>query len=219
MIYQLHFSLKNTKPLVWRRVQMPAEDATFGDLAAVCIGAMGWDNSHLHEFFDLDDPDVKRIGMILEEEDEDYLEDEDELLLSERFNLEGQVIGMDYDLGDSWEHHITLEAILDEESIAAPQIMNGANACPPDDIGGIPGYYTMVEALKDRNHEQHESFLDWLDFDEGETWDVSEFDIDEAQETILMYWTDEEIDMDEFMNELGIDDDSADWDNEDEEVE
>lgn len=189
---------------------MPAEDATFADLAAVCLGAMGWENSHLHEFYDQENPTPKRIGMILEPEDEDYLDDEDDVALSDRFNLEGQVFSMVYDLGDNWEHSITLEEIRDEETLAAPVIVGGKNACPPEDVGGIPGYYMMVDALKDSGHESHESMLEWLGYEEGETWDLKEFDVDEAQELILTYWSDEEVDMEGFLDEIDFDEEEDD---------
>ncbi|MEZ4685344.1 MAG: plasmid pRiA4b ORF-3 family protein [Bacteroidia bacterium] len=223
MVYQLHIFLEGSQPLVWRRVRMPAEDATFADLAMVCLGAMGWDNSHLHEFYDLNDEDASRIGMILEDGDDDFLEDEEEVLLTERFNLEGQTFGMIYDMGDSWEHHITLEEINDDDNLAAPKLLGGANACPPEDVGGIPGYYLMVEALEDPDHESHQDMLDWLGFEEGETWDITEFDAEEAQELILTYWEDEEEILDGFMEELENydydDDDFDDDEDEDDEVE
>ena len=55
---------------------MPAEEASFAELAAVCLGAIGWENSHLHEFYDPEEPDAKRIGMILEDGDEDEFDDD-----------------------------------------------------------------------------------------------------------------------------------------------
>jgi hypothetical protein len=226
MVYQLHIFLQGSQPLVWRRVRMPAEEANFADLAAVCLGAMGWENSHLHEFYDLEDRNARRIGMILEDGDDDYLEDEEEVLLTERFNLEGQAFGMVYDLGDGWEHRITLESVEDDDNLAAPVLIGGANACPPEDVGGIPGYYDMVDALEDRDHESHQDMMEWLGFEEGETWDLTEFDADEAQELILTYWEDEEVDLDKFIEALetgvigpedlfGYDDDDEDEEDDD----
>jgi hypothetical protein len=31
-----------------------------------------------------------------------------------------------------------------------------------EDCGGIPGFYDLIEALSDPNHERHEEILDWI---------------------------------------------------------
>jgi len=38
-------------------------------------------------------------------------------------------------------------------------------ACPPEDCGCIPGFYDLVEAIADPNHEQHQELRDWLGYD------------------------------------------------------
>jgi hypothetical protein len=53
-----------------------------------------------------------------------------------------------YDFGDSWEHGIVLEKRLPvEQNITYPVCTDGQLACPPEDCGGIPGFYDLVEAL------------------------------------------------------------------------
>ena len=47
-IYQFKVTLKDIKPPVWRRVQVP--DCTLGELHEVIQIAMGWTDSHLHQF-------------------------------------------------------------------------------------------------------------------------------------------------------------------------
>ena len=72
-----------------------------------------------------------------------------------------------YDFGDTWEHSIVLEKRLSvDPNTTYPICTDGQLACPPEDCGGIPGFYDLVEALNDPNHERHEEMLDWLgDFD------------------------------------------------------
>ena len=48
-IYQLKGVLHGTKPPLWRRLQVPG-NATLGWLHAALQVAMGWTNSHLHQF-------------------------------------------------------------------------------------------------------------------------------------------------------------------------
>src|SRR5580765_4397397 len=47
--YELEIHLNATKPPVWRRLQVPG-NANLGWLHAVFQVAMGWTNSHLHQF-------------------------------------------------------------------------------------------------------------------------------------------------------------------------
>jgi len=54
-------------------------------------------------------------------------------------------------------------------------------ACPPDDCGGIPGFYDLVEAIADPNHEQHKELRDWLGYD----FDPMAFSIDSVNQMLL----------------------------------
>jgi hypothetical protein len=47
---------------------------------------------------------------------------------------------------------------------------------PPEDCGGIPGYYFLLEAIRDPNDERHEEMLDWV----GNDFDPQAFSIDEV---------------------------------------
>jgi hypothetical protein len=85
-----------------------------------------------------------------------------------------------YDFGDSWEHSLVLEKRLPvDPNIAYPVCTDGQLACPPEDCGGIPGFYDLVEALNDPNHERHEEMLDWI----GE-FDPQAFSVDSVNRTL-----------------------------------
>jgi hypothetical protein len=87
-----------------------------------------------------------------------------------------------YDLGDSWEHAIVLEKQLPLDPNASyPVCTDGELACPPDDCGGIPGFYDLVEAIADPNHEQHEELKDWLGYD----FNPMAFSIDSVNQMLL----------------------------------
>ena len=76
------------------------------------------------------------------------------------------VVAVSYTHLDSWEHAIVLEKQLPVDLEASyPICTDGQLACPPDDCGGIPGFYDLVEAIADRNHEQHKELRDWLGYD------------------------------------------------------
>ena len=48
-IYKLKITLIDSKPLIWRRI-LVEEDVLLSDLHKIIQSAMGWTNSHLHQF-------------------------------------------------------------------------------------------------------------------------------------------------------------------------
>ena len=60
------------------------------------------------------------------------------------------VIDYLYDFGDSWEHRITVTNIRPGESgVSYPRYIAGEWNAPPEDCGGIPGFYALLEAVAD----------------------------------------------------------------------
>src|SRR5687767_12211059 len=49
LVYQLKVTLNDSKPPIWRRIQVPA-DVTLDVLHVILQLTMGWENSHLHQF-------------------------------------------------------------------------------------------------------------------------------------------------------------------------
>jgi hypothetical protein len=79
-----------------------------------------------------------------------------------------------YDFGDGWEHEVRIERRLAGADMRShPQCTAGANAGPPDDVGGIPGYCDFVAAVLDPKHPEHNERLQWY----GGPFDPYRFDI------------------------------------------
>lgn len=54
----------------------------------------------------------------------------------------GDSLTYTYDLGDGWEHGIVLEKrSAGNDDADDPVCVDGQQACPPEDCGGVPGYY------------------------------------------------------------------------------
>jgi len=68
----------------------------------------------------------------------------------------------DYDMGDSWEHTITVVGTDRVEPDTSFRIIDGANACPPEDVGGVQGYAWFVLAMMDPQHQDHQQVLEWF---------------------------------------------------------
>jgi hypothetical protein len=164
-IYQLKITLKDVRPPIWRRVQVPS-DVTLGYLHWVIQFSMGWTNSHLHSF------SIQGVeyGMLMPEIDFDEMEMQDEqpVKLSKVIPGEKFKFSYLYDFGDSWEHEILVEKVLEPEAVIDyPICIKAKRACPPEDCGGTWGYQEFVEAVQNPEHPEHEQMIEWggRDFD------------------------------------------------------
>jgi len=185
-IYQLRIDLAGAKPPIWRRILISSSDTLY-DLHCAIQNAMGWTNSHLHGF----DKGRTFYGPKDIEDDFDELGtlDEKKFTLAQLLTFEGDTLSYTYDFGDSWDHKIKLEKIITEKIDGTlPKCIKGKNACPPEDIGGLWGYYEMLEVLQDPDHPEYEEMLEWL----GGEFDPNHFDLKEANEALargcIEYW-------------------------------
>jgi hypothetical protein len=172
-IYGIKVTLLGTRPPIWRRLLVPAS-MTLAKLHDVLQTAMGWHDCHMHEFragerhFGRPDPEDISMGMQV---------DERNIRLSSVLRRPGAKLIYTYDFGDNWEHAIVLEKLLPLlPDMTSPICIDGSLACPPDDCGGIPGFYELLDALADPNHEQHQEMRDWI----GGDFDPQAFSVEEV---------------------------------------
>ena len=172
-IYQLKVTLRDSKPPIWRRIQVPA-DITLHRLHLILQVVMGWGNYHLYGFRikgrDFGEPDTEDDIFNLN------LVNSHRTKLNKVLTKEKTQFIYDYDFGDSWEHRIVLEKILPvDPDKPYPVCIKGKRACPPEDCGGIWGYYDLLEIMKNPNHKEYAEMMDWV----GGEFDTEEFDIEE----------------------------------------
>lgn len=162
-VFQFKITLLDTRPPIWRRIQVA--DSRLDDLHEHIQTAMGWTNSHLHQF-EIDGQNYGDPALLAGDwgGDSDFL-DSTALRLSQIFakNRSGFRFFYEYDFGDGWRHEIVLEESKPAEpGTRYPRCIQGSRACPPDDCGGPWGYQEFLEAIRDPKHEQHESMLEWI---------------------------------------------------------
>ena len=181
-ILQLKVTLIATDPPVWRRVLVPAE-YSFADLHAALQDALGWTGSHLHHFLTANpfkrNAAYKRIGPPMPEEfpDEEPVLDERKEKISAWLAKPDDMVFYEYDFGDSWMHEVALENILPAQPKEQyPRLVDGANACPPEDCGGPGGYARLIEVIADPNNEEHDEMLEWLGLEDANEFDPTRFD-------------------------------------------
>jgi yecA family protein len=179
--YQLEISLAFTDPVIWRRIEVPSS-LTLEELHTVIQMAMGWQNLHLHSF---------RGGMISygPQLADDYMDtairDESCYLLSdlEKEFLQGVVYT--YDFGDNWEHVILLEKVNPEnEANPLPCVLEGAGACPPEDIGGAPMYEEFLKFLLGAGDSD---LKEYFDIPALQAFDPAHFDL-QLHNNLLQSW-------------------------------
>ena len=174
-IYQLKVTLKHSKPPIWRRIQVKG-DTTLYKLHQIIQIAMGWTNSHLHQFI--------ADGVYYGEPHPDFGFE----VVSERRVRLNHIISdvkdkfiYEYDFGDGWEHEIVVEKILEPEpKVRYPRCIKGKRNCPPEDVGGVWGYDDFLEAIQKEDHPEHEEYLEWI----GGSFDPEEFDCEVVNEEL-----------------------------------
>jgi len=172
-IIQLRVALVDSHPPIWRRVQI-MDNSTFFDLHNVIQEAMGWEDYHLHNFaFQKNRADRSIVIGPIDEEDMYEKVDESKTLVKDWLGKDYKQCRYSYDYGDDWDHNILFEKTLPSESgLKYPRCIAGKMACPPEDSGGLWGYYGKLEALQDPKHPDHNDVLDWM----GEDFDPEVFD-------------------------------------------
>jgi hypothetical protein len=168
-VHRLRIELLDVRPSVWRRVEVPSQ-ITLAGLHDVIQNAMGWTDSHLHQF----EIHGRRFGVPSPEDWEPTL-DERKVRFAEVLPSPKERALYTYDFGDDWRHDVVVEAIVAAEpGTTYPICTAGRRACPPEDVGGAGGYARMLEVLASPDDPEREEFLDWL----GGAFDADAFELE-----------------------------------------
>jgi hypothetical protein len=176
-IIEIKVTLEGIEPAVTRTLQVPA-DIRLDRLHLALQAAMGWTNSHLYMFeadratWGVPDPgfggedlpaNKTTLGQVIEDTGK-------------------KTIAYIYDFGDNWEHRIKIGRITDPvPGELYPRLTEVTGKCPPEDIGGFPGYYEFLDAMADTKHPEHDHLKDWY----GGTFDPDQPETDELKLEVL----------------------------------
>jgi hypothetical protein len=175
-VVDCHIELMYSQPTISRRVRVPVLIGLH-HLHDIIQCVFSWTESHLHAFHISDE----------EYQNPDYIFD-DGLGTKPKNEKRAKLTsiienGVDnfiyvYDFGDNWEHSIQFGkgySVNDPKEIL--RLLDGENAAPPEDCGGVPGYEDFIEIMSDPKHEEYENMQEWYD---GSSFDPSHFDIKET---------------------------------------
>jgi hypothetical protein len=160
--YRVRVDLDGAAPPLWRRLEL-ASDLHLDEVHDVLQAAIGWTDSHLHEFAagpSRHAPDSERYLCPYSAEDEpDAGVPAHEVRLDEVLVEPGDRLFYTYDFGDDWAHTLRLEAV-EARTPDAPRARctAGRRDGPPEDCGGVHGYELAVAAI-DPTHPDHAEAL------------------------------------------------------------
>lgn len=164
-IATVRIELVDTDPPIWREVEVPTS-ITLKVLHDIVQATIGWFDYHLWEFA----VGGRRYGLPL---DEDWgTEPRNEAAktrLREVLKSATTVIDYVYDFGDNWKHTVTVSNVRQgDPSLSYPRYIGGQGNGPPEDCGGVDGFYDLLEARADPTHPGHADACEWLDdYDPG----------------------------------------------------
>lgn len=162
-ILKITVTLRDVAPRVTRTLEVPA-DMPLDHLHETLQAAFGWHNAHLYQFC---------VGEPYQWEAErwvmpDFVESAQDLPANKTTLDQALDKAADhgltylYDFGDDWEHEIRASAPTDADPAQSyPRLIGINGTCPPEDIGGPPGYEIFAEAMADPNHPEHKDLNSW----------------------------------------------------------
>lgn len=159
----LRIELIDIEPLIWRRVAVKTA-TNLQTLHRIIQAAMGWLDYRLWEFT----ADDKTYGVP---------DPEDATWGHKVYRASGATLARliaggltafdyTYDMGDNWEHRITIERVEPAEpGMVYPAFLGGERRCPPEDCGSVPGYYEFVDIIagpdKGKGSRRKKEMLTW----------------------------------------------------------
>lgn len=191
MAFQFKIQLSGLKnPKVWREIVVN-ETITFHNFHKIIQTCMGWDDYHMYQFspsgygsfpcMELKTPDSDAEFSPISNLKKGYelTYDSSKAKLSDYFNTKGQKMTYIYDFGDDWNHVISLKKIW-PGTTDHPMLVAGEGKCPPEDCGGVWGFEELIETVNNPQHPEYEDMREWLGMEEGDVWDVGEFNMVEV---------------------------------------
>jgi Plasmid pRiA4b ORF-3-like protein len=153
----LRIELADVQPSVLRRVEVPTS-IKLSDLHLVIQAVMPWWNYHLYEFRAGD------VGWGVPDLDfgDGPLDAKKSTLADALKAARGNRLAYLYDFGDGWEHTITVEyMIAPGPGVSYPVLLEASGRCPPEDVGGPPGYEEYLQAIANPRHKRYAELVAW----------------------------------------------------------
>ena len=126
---------------------------------SVIQAAMGWLDCHLWEF----ETNRRKYSLLFPNDPErnGRITDAATTTLSSVVTEGATNLTYVYDMGDNWRHRIIIEKIVNATpGTRYPQFLGGERCCPPEDCGGVPGYYEFLDNIASKQTKKKMAALD-----------------------------------------------------------
>jgi len=173
----MKITLKGSKPSIFRTIIINPE-LKLPKFHNILQDLMGWQDYHLHQFV----KGKEHYGVPSSDDYIDVINYKNVKIIDLIEKIKDKII-YEYDFGDGWEHEIVLEKIIEENEEYNVKCLKGSMNCPPEDCGGIHGFYDLLEIIKDPNHEEYVETIEWL----GDDYDPEYFDLDDLNKLLKKY--------------------------------
>ena len=167
-IHRLRITLADVEPPVWRVVEVA--DCSLGELHDVIQVAMGWQNSHMHQFV----LNGKYYGQ--DTSGDLDVEDEDDIRLSQIFTGRKKPrIVYEYDFGDSWRHESVLRRCwCQSPRSSTPGASREPGRARPRTAAVRGATPTSSKRSADPKHAEHRDMKEWI----GGKFDPEKFSVE-----------------------------------------
>lgn len=194
---KLKIELQNTPHPIIRKLLVP-ENINMLQLHSVLQLAMGWWGGHLFQFRDR--KSYPSIIASFADDPEFFVEGEEEQahkvkLKKDFLQLrESKPFWYWYDFGDDWWHQIKFQKptrrdlLIFDMQEGAPVCVEAEGKCPPEDVGGVPGYEEFCLAINDSKHPEYLSFREWIGMDTKTIYNFREVDIYKTNDDLQAYF-------------------------------
>lgn len=154
----LRITLDDTKPAIWRRVELPLTNS-LKTLHQAIQAAMLFENCHLFQF----EVGDTRYGIPFDDDWSDTpTRDAGNIRLGRLVERGITDFTYTYDFGDNWRHMVAIEAVEPADPDKEyPRFVDGERRAPPEDVGGTSGFEDFVEAMTEADHPEREAVLEW----------------------------------------------------------
>ncbi|WP_321858053.1 plasmid pRiA4b ORF-3 family protein [Burkholderia cenocepacia] len=181
--FTLNVELQSIDPPIWRRIEVEGTES-LRKLHHILQAAFGWEDTHLHDFlidgmtyamFEVDD--------VVDFADPGTTADDRKIRLQSVVSLGSRFVYR-YDFGDGWNHTVVVEKMetIESQPWGEAQVIDGARACPPEDVGGPSGYQIFLNTLSSEpDSEKAERYRNWI----GPGFDAELFDLRAANAALL----------------------------------
>lgn len=178
-VYQFKISLSGSRPVIWRRVQFPA-NITFHDLHKIIIDSMEWCGSYSYSFTVNSPVDNEKISIgctgygesglrricAVEAKVVNYISNENKKAIYEYCGYEG------------WKFEILFQKMINLSSeIQLPRCLTGKRAAPEEITrmrGGIRLYQDFLRYIKQVDHPDYQQRMEEINevYEDGFNPDV-----------------------------------------------